>query len=550
MCEHHGIDAQVTQTRWSTVAETGVRRGSVVLAALWWLLVARLVWALLRTDLGFAVVAEHTLVGEAWWFRVTALWGGMEGSLLLFTAMLTTAAAIAVRQLRGAEAVGPVPIATVAVASAVGVVGLALAWPFTRLDVPAVQGFGLTPILRHWAMVVHPPLLYLGVVCTVPAFVSGRHAHRWLLATVALLTAAMALGGFWSYLEQGWGGYWAWDPVENTSLAVWLAAIVGVHGAVGDGRRARVMRRLPFVVALAGAAVARSGVVASVHSFAESAAIGAWLGAVALAALVVAVTDELLLARRSPRSPSRPLDAWRITPVLLVGASLAVVVVFTAAPIVASGNGEVARLEGRYFARVLGTFAAVAAVALGVLAVRARRRVRRGGWLAHAGMLVLLIGAAGSSFDRWEDRWIATGETLAVAGTTVTNHGVELADGSMPGSTAVIVRLTVAGESRGPALVTHPERGGVLAETVLVSRPWRDVQVALLTARDDGRALLEGRTKPLVPLVGLGAVSTTAGAALAWLDRSARVRRRHHRPAVAVPAPTTSPGDASVPAVR
>ena len=507
-------------------------------AAVAWLLVLRLVWALLRTDLTFAYVAEHTSVGEAWWYRVAATWGGMEGSLLLFAAMLATAAAVAVCKEAPAARRWLLHGWTVLLAVAVVALALLFASPFDRLDVPAVQGFGLTPILRHWAMVVHPPLLYAGVVCTVPPYASRRRAHRWLLASMALLTVAMALGGFWSYAEQGWGGYWAWDPVENTSLAVWMAALVAIHAGRGSSRRAAAVRRLPFVVALAGAAVARSGVTASVHSFAESVTIGVALGAVAGAALVgaggVAAVEAAEQRSVAAGAPAARLDGWRTTAALLIGGALAIVVLFTAAPLLAT-DGEGARVNGRWFARPLGAFAAVVVFALIALLVRARGRVGRGGWIAHSGMVVLLLGAVGSSFDRWEDRWIATDETLIVAGVEVTNHGVALADGPTPGSTEVSVRLVVAGHERQPALVTFPERGGVLAETSLVSRPWRDVQVTLLTARDDGRALLEVRSKPLVSLVWMGALTVLLGAGVAFADhrrgRAGQGQFRRRRPA-------------------
>ena len=129
----------------------------------------------------------------------------------------------------------------VAVATVAGLtlIDVTLASPFGRLDAPAVRGFGLNPILEHPAMTIHPPLLYAGLAD------GGRRGVRrrgrsilavaprrpWLLSTIGLLTLAMTLGAIWSYMEQGWGGYWAWDPVENTSLVVWLAAIVAVHGA-------------------------------------------------------------------------------------------------------------------------------------------------------------------------------------------------------------------------------------------------------------------------------------------------------------------------------
>ena len=130
-------------------------------------------------------------------------------------------------------------------------VDVLLASPFGRLDVPATIGFGMNPILEHPAMAIHPPMLYAGLAAAGGAAVVAVGApdpwpvaRRWLLASVALLTAAMTLGAAWSYMEQGWGGYWAWDPVENTSLLVWMAALVAIHAApaLAPGRGVRDRR--------------------------------------------------------------------------------------------------------------------------------------------------------------------------------------------------------------------------------------------------------------------------------------------------------------------
>ncbi|MEZ5216652.1 MAG: cytochrome c biogenesis protein CcsA [Ilumatobacteraceae bacterium] len=128
-------------------------------------------------------------------------------------------------------------------------VSLTVASPFERLDVPAIAGAGLTPILEHPAMAIHPPLLYLGLsMLSVPAMavlVTGgqptpaesARLRRWTLAALAVLTVALVLGAWWSYSEQGWGGYWAWDPVENASLVAWLATVAALHAGGGTASR-------------------------------------------------------------------------------------------------------------------------------------------------------------------------------------------------------------------------------------------------------------------------------------------------------------------------
>ncbi|MCB1001244.1 MAG: cytochrome c biogenesis protein CcsA [Acidimicrobiales bacterium] len=471
----------------------------------------RLWWAFVRTDLRFAYVASHTWVGERWWYRAVGLWSGMEGSLLLFATLLAIATAVAVWPGSGSGTRAARWAATAA-SVGVGVVASTMAWPFERLAVPAVQGFGIEPILRHPAMIVHPPLLYLGVVTTVVAFVRPTRARGPLLVSSAVLVAAMTLGGWWSYAEQGWGGYWGWDPVENTSLVVWLVVLAALHSSRFAAATRAAIVQAPLVVTLFAAALARSGRGASVHSFAASTSIGVALACVALVPAAVA-GRTLVVAVRSARRSRRaePHAVWAATAAMLAGAAALVLAVLTAAPALARRDG--ARLGGSYHVRPMAAIALVAAVALATMLVRSRGSAPRWAWVSHAGFVVLLVGAAGSSFDRAERRWLVIDEPASVAGVDVRLAGVSVAEGATPGSVAVTATLDVAGETRRPALVTHPERGGTLPETAQVSRPWRDVQLVVLSAEDD-RALVEVRAKPLVSLVWLGAVLMTLGAAV------------------------------------
>jgi cytochrome c biogenesis factor len=275
-----------------------------------------------------------------------------------------------------------------------------------------------------------------------------------------------------------------------------------------------VLQRLPFIVALGGAAVARSGAATSVHSFAEEGRIGTMLGLLALVAAVVSLRGLAALPS------ARRLDGWRLTPTILIGASLAIVTMLTITPLIGSGERDGARIAGTYFARALAPFAAVAVISLVVLAVRARRHVPVAAWVAHVGIVVLLLGIVASGFDRAERVRLPTGSTAEVAGATVTNRGVDVRDGPYAGTSAVVATLDVNGARRQPSLVAYPERGGVLAETSLVSRPWRDVQVVLLSADDAGEVLLEVRSKPFVELIWIGSLTVMVGAALS-------LRRRH-----------------------
>jgi len=483
------------------------------ITAVVWLAVGRLAIAFVGNELQWRYVAEQSRRDAPWYYRLAGVWGGSEGSLLLFVAIVGLVACIALRQLQRAA------VAWYATALVVGLVliDLVFANPFGRLDTPAVRGFGLTPILEHPAMVIHPPLLYAGFGCALAAAIvaiDGRDAMAWLRRTLAIVTLAMALGGMWSYVEQGWGGYWAWDPVENTSLLVWLGALIAIH-VPGRPRLAL----LAWVAALAGAPLVRSGSVPSVHSFAEQASVG-W----ALLGLSIAATMALArLSRPSAFARSGAPFAPQRTNAALIGAAVfAVVALGTFAPVLIDiVQSRPAAVRGVFFSRTVGP---LALIAVPVLTWRLRLHRSR---LAHAGALVLLLGIAASTFDRQQTVTLEAGDSARAAGLRVTNVSVDVEPGPRADVSQVVATLRVGDWTLRPALVAYPERGGVLAETAMVSRPWRDVQVTLVDANDLGTVRLIVRQRPLMWLVWLGALLTALGA----LSPRWTARRRSVAPA-------------------
>ncbi|MCE9621263.1 MAG: cytochrome c biogenesis protein CcsA [Actinomycetia bacterium] len=477
-----------------------------------WLAVGRLAFAFLGIELQWRYVAEQSRRDAPWYYRLAGVWGGSEGSLLLFVAIVGLVACIALRSARCAT-VGWYATAMVGGLLAINVV---FASPFGRLDAPAVRGFGLTPILEHPAMAIHPPLLYAGFGCAFAAALvalDGRDAMAWLRRTLAIVTLAMALGGLWSYVEQGWGGYWAWDPVENTSLLVWLGALIALHLPA----RPR-MAMLAWVAVLAGAPLVRSGSVPSVHSFAEQASVGWALLALSIAAVIVLTR----LARPIAFVRSRTDSARQRTNAALIGAAVfAIVALGTFAPVLIDVvRSRPAAVRGEFFSRTVGP---LAFVAVPFLAWRLRLRRSR---LVHLGALVLLIGIAASTFDRHETITLAAGEATEAAGLHVVNTGVDVEPGPRADVSQVVATLEVNGWTMRPALVAYPERGGVLAETAIVSRPWRDVQITLLDANDLGTVRVTVRQRPLMWLVWLGALLTAIGA----LSPHWSLRRRRAEP--------------------
>jgi cytochrome c-type biogenesis protein CcmF len=285
---------------------------------------AVLLSALLRNDFSFTYVARTTSEALPTAYTISAFWGGQEGSLLLWLLVLTGFGAAAVRLNRGWARdliVWVVPVFA-AVSTFFAFLLVAVANPFALQAAPP-DGAGMTPSLQNPYMLAHPPLLYLGYVgLTVPfafavgALIAGRTDERWLIATRrwtlfawTALGIGQLLGAHWAYEEVGWGGYYAWDPVENAALMPWLAATAFLHSVMIQEKRGMLrvwnvlLVILAFSLSLFGTFLTRSGVVNSIHSFTQS-SIGPWF----LAFIGVTVTVSLALVFwRLPtlRSPTK-----------------------------------------------------------------------------------------------------------------------------------------------------------------------------------------------------------------------------------------------------
>ncbi|MGQ0804311.1 MAG: heme lyase CcmF/NrfE family subunit [Actinomycetota bacterium] len=267
-------------------------------------------WALLSHDFSIEYVAENNARATPLLFTITGLWAALEGSILLWALVLGGYLVFMVRRFRDRATDPLVAWATLtglAVALFFFVLMLGPANPFKTLaDVPS-DGAGPNPLLQnHPLMAFHPPMLYLGYVgFTVPfsfaiaALVTGRFGEGWLadtrratLVAWGFLTAGILLGAWWSYEVLGWGGYWAWDPVENASLLPWLTGTAFIHSVIVQERRGMLrVWNLSLVIAtfcltILGTFLTRSGVVDSVHSFTQSAIGPMLLGFLGLVAAV------------------------------------------------------------------------------------------------------------------------------------------------------------------------------------------------------------------------------------------------------------------------
>ncbi len=264
--------------------------------------VISLVVLLMRSDFSFEYVANYSNRELPMFYKMAALWAGNDGSLLFWSWLLLLAggAAVLLNRKRNRELM-PYVVATL------GVIVLFFTYmnywvtnPFEQLAVTgpsgAVQpwapadGKGLSPLLQHPIMVIHPPILYIGYVSfaipfafCVAALITRRlgsewitSTRRWTLFSWFFLGTGIILGGRWAYVELGWGGYWAWDPVENASLMPWITATAYLHSVMIQERKGMLkvwnvsLVMVTYLLCIFGTFLTRSGIVSSVHAFAES----------------------------------------------------------------------------------------------------------------------------------------------------------------------------------------------------------------------------------------------------------------------------------------
>jgi cytochrome c-type biogenesis protein CcmF len=492
--------------RASLLASGRAAAGSVLLAVL--AAVATMVSALLRDDFSVRYVAEVSSRATPSLGKVLALWAADTGSLLLWNLVLAGfLAGLAWRQRRVVTAAGAVPEATTARAGAVALATLHAVSAFYLLLVvgparsfvtlrPAVRdGGGLPPLLAdHPLMAVHPPTLYIGLIATTVPFALALGSllapgHDWagaarrpVLLCWWFLTAGLALGSLWSYGVLGWGGYWAWDPVENVALLPWLVMTALLHtlrvGRLGVLRTWNLALAVSaFLLATFGTFLTRGNVLLSVHSFADSATGPLFLGFLIVAALV---GYGLLLLRSSVPGDARPVPGSRESALLannLVLLSVAAVVLLgTVYPLMTEAlTDRKAAIGAPYFDQTTGPLFLLLLFLMGIgplLPWRTRDLPRLRQRVTGPAVLAALVVAA-----------------LAVGGLHSPEAAAGLGLATFAGATALLeaVRPTLrAGRRRGPGAaareVTRSSRryGGALAHTgialaagaILASSTW------------------------------------------------------------------------------
>ncbi len=414
-------------SRWEQSARNGVYATTGLLG----LALLALLAAFLGDQFQINYVAGHSSRALPLYLKVSALWAGQAGSLLLWSFLQALFAALAAG--RPAERTRPlIPWATVflnIITAFFTGVTLFLSNPFAQAATAPDDGMGMNPLLRHPGMIFHPPAMYLGYVgLAVPfafalaALVTRRiddwpvATRRWTLTAWVFLGLGLLLGMRWAYDVLGWGGYWGWDPVENAGLLPWLTTTALLHSTVMQEERGGfrwwnlLLVTFSFVLVLFGTFTTRSGLIQSVHAFARSN-----LGPHFLAAIGVTLIGALALmvSRRSLLADQRPVEGlfsragmFLLTLMLFVTLTASVFIGSVLPTLTAVLTDQKFEAGSAWFDRVTGPQFAALLLVMGICpllgqAAAALARLQRRGWSAILGAVLVVGIAALAGFTNW-----------------------------------------------------------------------------------------------------------------------------------------------------
>ncbi|MBL4701169.1 MAG: heme lyase CcmF/NrfE family subunit [Phycisphaeraceae bacterium] len=285
-----------------------------------------LMTAIMQNDFANVYVASYSEIALPWGYKIASFWAGQAGSLLLWAWLLVAMTAVLIwqqRKLQGKEVAATLAIMAF-VNSFFAAILLFAANPFTTQAIVPADGHGLNPMLQDPGMIAHPPTMFVGYAgFTIPfamligALAAGRrddlwiaNTRRWLLFSWLFLTIGILLGAQWAYIELGWGGYWAWDPVENASLLPWLTGTALLHSIMVQQARHTFrfwnacLIAITFLRCIFGTYLTRSGVIQSVHTFPESSIGQFFLG---FLAVCIIITVVMIIWRRDHLKAQQPL---------------------------------------------------------------------------------------------------------------------------------------------------------------------------------------------------------------------------------------------------
>lgn len=544
-----------------------------------------LIIAFLICDFSLLLVFSHNHSALPWYYRIAASWGNHEGSLLLFVLILSCVA------LAQAVLLKP-PLLRARTLMVQGLlVFLFLLFlifssnPFTPLPFPLNEGNSLNPLLQDRGLLSHPPLLYVGYVGFSASFslaiaaLWGREdgpgwarlARPWVLFAWSFLTAGITLGSWWAYYELGWGGWWFWDPVENASLMPWLAGTALLHTLRTEQlyRWSLFLSLLTFGLSLLGTFLVRSGLITSIHSFAQDPERGVII--LCLLSLIMG-TAFLIWVWRIPRLETQPLvplsrqGALLMNSLMLCG-GLLTVILGTFYPLLSAFFWEKPVSVGSpYFERtfiplmipllillplgclyrekdatpflpllmppltallgsvvlILYVFYPVPLMAFtglvlavwvlgGTLVAYQARRLNLGPALAHIGVAVSLLGiSAGGGLRTDEMGVLEIGSSLVIRGTPLTLHNVQQGKRTTHHYEKAIL-------SYGPYTTLTPEKrlydpqNSLLSKTAIHTNGFRDLYVILGPYQGHNRWLVRASFIPLAPWIWMGGLLMALG---------------------------------------
>jgi len=407
--------------RQSLKLAESARKGVVATAALVTLASAILIYLLLTHDFQVQYVYEHVSTYQPTIYTLSAFWAGQEGSLLLWLWLLTIFSVLIARREEGwSQELKPYALAVLAFCQAFFALLLILASnPFATYPTRPSEGFGLNPLLENFWMIIHPPVVFIGYAAyTVPfafaiaALITGklgkewiRGIRRWNLFAWLFLGLGIIMGAWWSYLELGWGGYWGWDPVENSSLIPWLVGTAFLHSAMTQERRGMfkvwniVLIVLTFVLCVFATFVTRSGIIQSVHAFGLSV-----VGYYFLVFLVIALAlpFALIIYRHRELTSEEKLGAllsretgFLLNNLLFGGLALAVFIGTVFPTISEIMRGTQVALGASFFERVSAPLSLALVVLIGICPLLGWRQTSSGRLLRnllYPGIVALVVG--------------------------------------------------------------------------------------------------------------------------------------------------------------
>ncbi|HDL3607326.1 TPA: heme lyase CcmF/NrfE family subunit [Citrobacter braakii] len=407
---------------------------------------AILIFCFLTSDFSVVYVAQHSYSLLPWGLKLAAVWGGHEGSLLLWVLFLSGWSALfALRYRRDSDLLFPLTLSVLALITALLLL-FVVVWsdPFVRIFPPAIEGRDLNPMLQHLGLILHPPLLYLGygglMVAAGVALASLLRGDfnaqsagvcwRWALPGWCALTLGIILGSWWAYCELGWGGWWFWDPVENASLLPWLSASALLHSLFITRQRgifrhwSLLLAIVTLILSLLGTLIVRSGILVSVHAFAldnvRATPLFALFTVLSLASLGLYAWRGQQV-RQNARFGGWSREMLILVALLLFCAVLLIVLIGTLYPMIYGlfGWGRLS-VGAPYFNRATLPFGLLMLLVIVLATIRSRKvsvRCQLPALLAHAGVLVFAAGIVFSSGSRQEISLnLSLGQQVELAG--------------------------------------------------------------------------------------------------------------------------------------